>query len=176
MAFDSQGHKSIGDDMRMKLMNRLRNESEMGRIPIVLDMSPCTQFVQQELSDLTILDSVQFIQRIKDQLEIEQSAEPIFVHPVCSSQKMGTAHDLTNLANMCSKSVETTLEPFCCGTGGDRSIRFPELPQNAVDQLMDKIISTKGVSSSRTCELGLQESTGIAFSSIEALVYDAIKK
>jgi D-lactate dehydrogenase len=176
MAFDSQGHKSIGDDMRIKLMNRLRNESEMGRIPIVLDMSPCTQFVQQELSDLTILDSAQFIERIKDQLEIEQSAEPIFVHPVCSSQKMGTTHDLMNLANMCSKSVETTLEPFCCGTGGDRSIRFPELPQNAVDQLMDKIISTKGVSSSRTCELGLQESTGIAFSSIEALVYDAIKK
>ena len=176
MAFDSQGHKSIGDDMRIKLMNRLRNESEMGRIPIVLDMSPCTQFVQQELSDLTILDSAQFIERIKDQLEIEQSTEPIFVHPVCSSQKMGTTHDLMNLANMCSKSVETTLEPFCCGTGGDRSIRFPELPQNAVDQLMDKIISTKGVSSSRTCELGLQESTGIAFSSIEALVYDAIKK
>lgn len=176
MAFDSQGHKSIGDDMRIKLMNRLRNESEMGRIPIVLDMSPCTQFVQQELSDLTILDSAQFIERIKDRLEIEQSAEPIFVHPVCSSQKMGTTHDLMNLANMCSKSVETTLEPFCCGTGGDRSIRFPELPQNAVDQLMDKIISTKGVSSSRTCELGLQESTGIAFSSIEALVYDAIKK
>ena len=176
MAFDSRGHKSIGDDMRITLMNRLRNESEMGRIPIVLDMSPCTQFMQQDPSDLTILDSVQFIQRIKDQLEIEQSAEPIFVHPVCSSQKMGTAHDLTNLANMCSKSVETTLEPFCCGTGGDRSIRFPELPQNAVDQLMDKIISTNGVSSSRTCELGLQESTGIAFSSIEALVYDAIKK
>jgi len=176
MAFDSRGHKSIGDDMKMKLMNRLRNESDMGRIPIVLDMSPCTQFVQQDSSDLTILDSVQFIQRIKDQLDIEQSAESIFVHPVCSSQKMGTAHDLTNLANMCSKSVETTLEPFCCGTGGDRSLRFPELPQNAVNQSMDKIISTKGVASSRTCELGLQESTGIAFSSIEALVYDAIKK
>ena len=176
MAFDSRGHKSIGDDMKMKLMNRLRNESDMGRIPIVLDMSPCTQFVQQDSSDLTILDSVQFIQRIKDQLDIEQSAESIFVHPVCSSQKMGTAHDLTNLANMCSKSVETTLEPFCCGTGGDRSLRFPELSQNAVNQSIDKIISTKGVTSSRTCELGLQESTGIAFSSIEALVYDAIKK
>ena len=162
--------------MRTKLMNRLRNESDMGRIPIVLDMSPCTQFVQQDSSDLIILDSVQFIQRIKDKLEIEQSTEPIFVHPVCSSQKMGKAHDLTKLANICSKAVETTLEPFCCGTGGDRSILYPELPQNAVDQLMDKINSTKGVSSSRTCELGLQESTGIAFSSIEALVYDAIKK
>jgi len=176
MAFDSRGHKSIGEDMRMKLMNRLRNESEMGRIPIVIDMSPCTQFVKQDLSDLNILDSVHFIQRIKDQLEIEQSSESIFVHPVCSSQKLGTAHDLTKLANMCSTSVETTLEPFCCGTGGDRSIRFPELPQNAADQLMDKISSTKGVTSSRTCELGLTESTGITFSSIEALVYDAIKK
>ena len=77
---------------------------------------------------------------------------------------------------MCSKTVETTVEPFCCGTGGDRSIRFPELPQNAVDQLMDKISSKKGISSSRTCELGLQESTSIEFSSIEALVYGAIKK
>ena len=176
MAFDSRGHKSIGEEMRIKLMNRFRNESEMGRTPIVLDMSPCTQFLKQEASDLTILDSVQFIQGMRDRLEFEPSNESIFVHPVCSSQKMETAQDLIDLAKMCSKTVETTMEPFCCGTGGDRSIRFPELPQNAVDQLMDKISSKKGISSSRTCELGLQESTSIEFSSIEALVYGAIKK
>ena len=176
MAFDSRGQKIIGDEMRKKLMNQLRKESKMGSIPVVLDMSPCTQFLEKSSSDLAILDSVQFIQQIKGKFELKQSNESILVHPVCSSQKMGSTHEITKLANLCSKSVETTLEPFCCGTGGDRSIRFPELPQNAADQLIDKINSTKGVSSSRTCELGLQDSTGIVFSSIEALVYDAIKK
>jgi D-lactate dehydrogenase len=68
------------------------------------------------------------------------------------------------------------MEPFCCGTGGDRSLRVPELPKNAVNQSLQGITSAHGISSSRTCELGLSEAMGIKFSSIEALMYRAIKK
>jgi D-lactate dehydrogenase len=176
MAFDSQGYKDTGNEMKHKLIDRLMDESDSGKIPIVLDMSPCTQFLQNTDSNLEFIDSVQFLSILKEKLEFNPIDDSIYVHPVCSSQKMGTADDIISLAKLCSQSIETTLEPFCCGTGGDRSIQFPELPKNTVNQSLKGITSSKGISSSRTCELGLSESTEIEFSSIESLVYRAIKK
>ena len=89
---------------------------------------------------------------------------------------MGKENDLFNIASDCVSSVETALEPFCCGTGGDRGFRHPELTKNAVDRSIQGLSSQKGVSSSRTCEYGLSEALDIEFSSIEALVYRSIKK
>ena len=176
MAFDSRGHQKIGTEMNIDLMNLLDDKSELGAIPIVIDMSPCTQFMNQKKSDLTLIDSTEFLNRIQNKLEFEPNDESIFVHPVCSSQKMGRTTDLIEISKRCSTSVETSLEPFCCGTGGDRSLRYPELPKNAFNQSHPDLKSQKGISSSRTCEMGLTESCGIKFSSIESLVYHSIKK
>ena len=176
MAFDSRGQQKVGDDMKTEFLNNLEIESKNGAIPIVIDMSPCTQFMQDENIDLVFMDSVSFIQEISKKLNFHPSDESIFVHPVCSAQKMKNGSALVDLAKNCSTSVEISLEPFCCGAGGDRSIRFPELSKNAIHQSHLEFSSKKGISSSRTCELGLTESTDIKFSSIESLVYQSIKK
>ncbi len=176
MAFESHGHKDIGENMQQKLLRQLETVSKQGAIPIILDMSPCTQFLHHSGSKLVIMDSVQFLTEIKDNLQFETSDESVFAHPVCSSQKMGNGDDLVNLVKSCTRSVETSTEPFCCGTGGDRVMLAPELPKNAVQRSVNGISASKGASSSRNCELGLTESTGIKFSSIESLVYHAIKK
>lgn len=176
MAFESHGHKDIGENMQQKLLKQLETVSKQGAIPIILDMSPCTQFLHHSGSKLVIMDSVQFLTEIKDNLQFETSDESVFAHPVCSSQKMGNGDALVNLVKSCTRSVETSMEPFCCGTGGDRVMRAPELPKNAVQRSVNGISASKGASSSRNCELGLTESTGIKFSSIESLVYHAIKK
>ena len=105
-----------------------------------------------------------------------KSEEPIFVHSVCSSQKMDSEDALYNLVEKCSSFIEKPTEPFCCGTGGDRIFRVPNLPKNAIDKSISNTSFSKGVSSSRTCELGLSEQTGIKFSSIESLVYNALKR
>ena len=139
-------------------------------------MSPCTQFLNDLHSHLTILDSIQFLKNISDKLIIEKSEEPVFVHSVCSSQKMDSENALFDLVQKCSSSIETPTEHFCCGTGGDRIFRVPDLPKNAISKSISNASVSKGVSSSRTCELGLSEQTGIKFSSIESLVYNALKK
>ena len=176
MAFESRGHKEVAKDMNLDLVDRLKEETGQGEIPIVIDMSPCTQFLRESNSNLRFLDSVHFITEIKDKLDMSPKDESYYVHPVCSSQKMGSGDDLISLAQLCASSIESPMEPFCCGTGGDRSLRVPELPKNAVAQSLNGITSTKGISSSRTCEMGLSESMGIKFSSIESLMYRSIKK
>jgi D-lactate dehydrogenase len=176
MAFESGGHKEVAKDMNLDLVHRLKEETRHGEIPIVIDMSPCTHFLRESNSNLTFLDSVQFLSIIKDKLDLSPMDESYYVHPVCSSQKMGSGDDLVSLAQLCSSSIESPMEPFCCGTGGDRSLRVPELPKNAVSQSLNGITSSKGISSSRTCEMGLSESMGIKFSSIESLMYRSIKK
>jgi D-lactate dehydrogenase len=176
MAFESRGYKEVAKDMNLDLVDRLKEESRMGEIPIVIDMSPCTQFLRENCSELKFMDSVHFLTEIKDKLDLTPLDEFYYVHPVCSSQKMGNASDLISLAQLCASSIESPMEPFCCGTGGDRSLRVPELPKNAVNQSLQGITSAHGISSSRTCELGLSEAMGIKFSSIEALMYRAIKK
>ena len=164
--------------MRQDLLDELIAVSENGKIPIVVDMSPCTQYLleSKDASSLAIMDSVEFLNSIKPRLGLELLDESVFIHRVCSYQKMGKDNDLFDLASDCVSSVETALEPFCCGTGGDRGFRHPELTKNAVERSIKGLTSQKGVSSSRTFELGLSEALDMEFSSIEALVYRAIKK
>jgi len=178
MAFSSRGFDTTGKNMRQDLLDELSAVSNNGKIPIVVDMSPCTQYLleSKDASSLCIMDSVEFLNKVKPMLDLELLDESVVVHNVCSAQKMGKENDLLDLAIGCVSSVETALEPFCCGTGGDRGFRHPELIKNAVNRSMQGISSRKGVSTSRTCELGLSEALDMEFSSIEALVYRAIKK
>ena len=125
---------------------------------------------------LEILDSVEFLSRIKSNLVFNPMHEPIFVHPVCSSRKMNMENELIEIAKKCVNSIETSMEPFCCGAGGDRGFRYPSLTKNSVVQSVSGISCRKGVSSSRTCEASLDMHAGIDFISIEALVYQSIQK
>ena len=123
-----------------------------------------------------ILDSVEFLSRIKSNLIFNPMQEPFFVHPVCSSRKMDMHNELILIAQKCADSIETSVEPFCCGAGGDRGFRYPSLTKNSVVQSVSGISCRKGVSSSRTCEASLGNHAEMDFISIEALVYQSIQK
>ena len=178
LAFESRGYRQTGNQMRGDVLDQLKYTSCNGSIPIVVDMSPCTQFIKEGSMDygLEILDSVEFLSRIKSDLAFNSINEPIFVHPVCSSRKLDMENELIQIVKECANSIETSMEPFCCGAGGDRGFRYPSLTENSVVQSVSGITCRKGVSSSRTCELSLGEHVGIDFISIEALVYQSIQK
>jgi hypothetical protein len=60
--------------------------------------------------------------------------------------------------------------------GGDRGLKYPELPLNAIQKSITGADSQFGVSSSRACEVGLSDILNKEFLSLEALVYKSIKK
>ena len=60
----------------------------------------------------------------------------------------------------------------CCGFAGERGFVRPELNEHALRHLKESIPAdcTSGVSSSRTCEIGLSEAAGVPYRSILYLV------
>ena len=174
MAFDSRGYTNTGNEMRGKLIKHLMSQSRHGKIPTIIDLSPCTQYILEgDIDNLQIMDSVTFMNRIKKDLQFSKLSKTVYAHPVCSSQKMGNSENIIKLAKSCSGSVETSMEKFCCAMAGDRGFRIPELSRHAIRKSTSPSADF-GVSSSRTCEIALAENTGIQFISIEELVLRSI--
>jgi len=174
MVFDSRGYRKTGNELRKKLLKNIAMQSDRGRVPVIIDLSPCTQYILAgDTTNLQILDSITFMNQVKADLKLSPIPAAVFTHPVCSSQKMGNGHHLIELAQACAGSVETSMEGFCCGMAGDRGLRVPELPRHAVETSTNPSAEL-GVSSSRTCEMGLKEYTGLEFISMEELVMRAI--
>ena len=174
MAFDSHGYKKTGNTLRKNLLQNIAIQSDHGRIPVIIDLSPCTQYtLSGDTGGLQIMDSITFMNLIREDFQLSKIAATVFAHPVCSSQKMGNGQHLIELTKACSSSVESSMEGFCCAMAGDRGLRVPELSRHAVKKSTDSCADL-GVSSSRTCELALKENTGLEFISMEELVMRSI--
>lgn len=176
MSYESRGHSFTGKMLEYELISFVKNQNKNNEIPIIIDMSPCNEHLIQSNPDIHFIDSVEFLSDILPRVEIHPIQTSYYAHTVCSLQKANKSDIFINLVKACVSNVETAPESFCCGMGGDRLFRAHELPENSIQQSLHSIKSTKGVSSSRTCELALSENLNINFSSIESLVYHAIKK
>jgi len=99
------------------------------------------------------------------------------LHPVCSAEHMGLTEKLNQIAKACVTNAYLPDQVSCCGFAGDRGFTVPELNESALHNYKGGIPSevTEGYSSSRTCEIGLSEQTGIDYKSIIYLVDEASK-
>jgi D-lactate dehydrogenase len=96
----------------------------------------------------------------------------VAVHPVCSVRKMGTVEKLAAIARRCSPRVVCVDQVLCCGFAGDKGFNQPELNEHALRHLKAALPAgcAQAYSSSRTCEIGLSEQSGLAYRSIVHLV------
>jgi D-lactate dehydrogenase len=96
----------------------------------------------------------------------------VAVHPVCSVRKQGLEGALRAVAAACAKDVVQPDAVGCCGWAGDKGWTVPELNAHALRHLRAALPQgcTAGYSSSRTCEIGLAEHSGITYRSIVHLV------
>ena len=172
--FESKGLTDAADLKSRELAVALGEASEGGRWPIVFDTSPCAFRMKKVLAGaLAIDDSVDFVHdALLPRLAITREAGAVAVHPVCSVRKMGSVDKLVAIARRCSESVVTVDAVQCCGFAGDRGFVRPELNEHALRDLNAAIPAgcSGGVSSSRTCEIGLSEAAGVPYESILYLV------
>jgi D-lactate dehydrogenase len=149
--------------------------SREGKLPIVIDTSPCTYGLktarpylscenQTRFDALTILDSVEFAHdRLLPRLPIHRKVHSVALHPVCSAVKMAITTKLVRISNACSDSVYVPPDAGCCAFAGDRGFLFPELTASATDVEARQVREQKHdgyYSSSRTCEIGMTRATG----------------
>ena len=170
--FASKGYAEQGERKRLELLAALAKASRGGLDPIYCDTSPCTLRLVQDLADsrLNIYDPVKFIrEHLLDRLDITPQDTPVAVHVTCSTQHLGEAQTLIDIARRCATNVVIPEGIHCCGFAGDKGFNQPELNAHALRSLKEAVqVCTEGISTSRTCEIGLSSHSGIDY---HALVY-----
>ncbi|MCB1750864.1 MAG: FAD-binding oxidoreductase [Gammaproteobacteria bacterium] len=174
MPLASKGLPDQADTSLKQLEERLWSASEQGRYPILCDTSPCTyRMIEGCEKPLHFYEPSGFISEfLMPHLKPVRQVDSIALHVTCSSRKMGLDQTMLKLARICAKSVFMPEETGCCGFAGDKGFTLPELNASALRKLKSQLPGGcgRGVSNSRTCEIGLSEHSGIPYQSIVYLV------
>ncbi|WP_294962402.1 FAD-binding and (Fe-S)-binding domain-containing protein [Sulfurimonas sp.] len=174
MPFSSKGFDTQAKQKSDELEAQLLKASNNGEYPVLCDTSPCTKKMIDSFEiDLDIYEPIEFaLEFLTKYLTFEKTDEPIAIHSTCSSRKMGLHKRFIELANMCSSDVTSPSEVKCCGFAGDRGFSQPELNISALRNLKPALKKEikMAFSTSKTCEIGLSENSGIDYNSIFYLI------
>lgn len=172
--FASKGYTEQAEHKRQELIGALLHASRGGLDPIYCDTSPCTLRLVQDLGDvrLDLYDPVRFIRtHLMERLDFIPQEAPIAVHVTCSTQHLGESQALIDLARKCSKNVVIPEGIHCCGFAGDKGFTTPELNAHSLRSLKDAVQHcSEGISTSRTCEIGLTQHGAIDYHGLVYLV------
>jgi D-lactate dehydrogenase len=188
--FSSKGYDQAHHLALNRAIARFWEWSDQGRLPIVIDTSPCTYGLttarpyltpenQERFDRLNILDSTAFVHdRLLPRLTITRRVGSVALHPVCSIIKMNLSPKLEGTARACSDAVTVPLFAGCCGFAGDRGFLFPELTASATRREAAELQGNRldgHFSSSRTCEIGMTRATGQIYRSYLYLLEQATR-
>jgi len=175
LPFGSRGFPAAHARAASRTVERLWRASDGGRLPVVLDTSPCAFSLatcgdvlpaaeREHLRQMTIADSVAWAhERVLPRLHVRRRARAVALHPVCSLVKLSLVARLGELAAACADTVVTTGDAGCCGFAGDRGFVLPELTAAATRAAAAELAGRAldgCYASSRTCEIGLERATG----------------
>ena len=162
----SKGYVDGYKVMQSSVISSLVQASIGGKLPIVTDAASCSHGLQELLakdSRLTVIDSVEFVERfVLPKLTIKK-ARSIAVHPTCSTTALGISDSLNAISEEISDQVFVPESWGCCAFAGDRGFTFPELTQSATEKQAAEINLRNYdfyVSANRTCEIGMTQATG----------------
>ena len=171
MPFQSKGQFAAAEAKQGELEQWLLKVTNNGAIAVFSDTSPCSLTLRAKLDPrLRIYDSVDFLHdKVLPKLTLTPMNEPVALHITCSASQLGQADKLKRLLAACSDNVVIPQGISCCGFAGDKGFVLPELNASALSGLQQQVSAcSQGVSTSRTCEIGLSQHSGIAY---QHLVY-----
>ena len=171
MPFQSKGQFAAAEAKQRELEQWLLKVTNNGAIAVFSDTSPCSLTLRGKLDPrLRIYDSVDFLHdKVLPKLTLTPMNEPVALHITCSASQLGQADKLKRLLAACSDNVVIPQGISCCGFAGDKGFVLPELNASALSELKQQVsVCSQGVSTSRTCEIGLSQHSGIEY---QHLVY-----
>jgi D-lactate dehydrogenase len=188
--YSSKGFEEARDAMLNRTIESFWSWSSEGKLPIMVDTSPCTYGLthareyltaqnQERFDRLKIVDSIEFVHdQLLPRLKTNRTERAVALHPVCSAVKMGLTGKLEAIALRCSGEAFTPASVGCCAFAGDRGFMYPELTASATMGEAAEIKKHKHegcYSSSRTCEIGMTRSTGEVYRSYMYLLEKATR-
>jgi D-lactate dehydrogenase len=171
----SKGLQSGYDLMRRKVLPRLWEASDGGRLAILSDASSCTEGLAQMINEaqswddgrysaLRVTDSVAFaVRELPPRVTVHRRLRSLALHPTCSSTRLGLNADLTRLAHSVAETVLTPSDWGCCGFARDRELLHPELTAAATAPEAAELAGREDsghACCNRTCEVGMSRATG----------------
>ena len=183
--FSSKGFVDAYKITANKTIEKLWIASSEGMIPVVVDVTSCTQTIKgyrvsltdenkSKFDKMVFLDVIDFAANmILPKLKITHPKNAVVFHPVCSVFKLGSMSKLQLIGDACSKKADIPLFAKCCGMAGDRGFYYPDLTASATRLEADEVKQTNYdgyYSSSTTCEMALSEAVGVQYESILKLL------
>jgi len=187
--FDSVNAQSAADSALARTNAALLQASRHGDLPVYLDNAPCSlrlidaQKAGQLDARLKLFDATRFLAEfVLPRLKVISQVARLAVHVPCATTKAGQRGSLLKLAQACA--IELTVPDIaCCGFAGSKGFTLPALNANGLRHLKAAVCPDvgsdadvhhcdSGVSTSRTCQIGLSTHSGLHYASIEALLDD----
>jgi D-lactate dehydrogenase len=184
--WSSKGYRRGQDLMAAKTAEAMWRWSDEGALAVVIDASSCALGLIQDVAlrlpdeqrerfeQIEVLDSIAWVHdRLLSRLQVAERAGSVAVHPTCSVTQLGLAGKLQAIARELADEVVVPAASTCCGMAGDRGLLHPELPASAMRDAaaeLDAMQIDEHVCSNRTCEIGLQQTTGAPYASFVLLL------
>jgi D-lactate dehydrogenase len=179
----SKGMAEEADAMSDAVMQALMKAADNGQggyYPIIMDASTCTARMHKYLAGrLPLLDFHEFaVDALLPRLRISRKPGPIALHINCSVRRTASDAKLRQLLTACVDDIVEPAGVTCCGFGGDRGFVVPELNAHALRKVHDALPANccEGVSTNRTCEIGLTSETGRSYRSIAYLLEECTRE
>jgi D-lactate dehydrogenase len=180
--------------MASRIVEAMYAWSDGGRLPIMCDITTCARTLLLELEtemwgprprllsaenqakykQLRIVDIAEWLHDdALPRLEVTAPKDSVLIHPTCACHQLGLESKIDAIGRTCAGNVCTPFSAGCCGAGGDRGFRYPEIPDSA---LRDEKAELAGrhfdgaYSFARSCEIVLSDQLPYAFESIVYLV------
>ncbi len=189
LSFSSKGYEAAALQAAIQTTESLWISSDHGKLPIVMDTSPCSSHMLQydqilsgihlaRWRSLKIYDVVEYLHDVVlEKLSLWHVQKKIVLHPTCSTRRMNLTGKMEAIAQRCAREVIIPKDLGCCAFAGDRGILMPDLTASATSAEATELKSIEAeghYSTSRTCEIGMSLATDASYESIINLVHKAV--
>jgi D-lactate dehydrogenase len=170
LPWSSKGYEPGHQLMLGRTHTALERWSDGGRLPVVTDATSCAhQLIDHAARGVEVIDSLSWVHdRLIDRLEITRRLRSAVVHCNCSAEQLALSSKLSAVVGRIADDVVVPASGGCCGMAGDRGWIHPELPRSALRDVARELEGREFdacLSSNRTCELALQQVTGLPYRS-----------
>jgi D-lactate dehydrogenase len=182
----ANGYQRAQEQVAAALADALWRWTGQGTLPVVIDAASCSYTLLHEVgarldgerreryAALRVLDAIDWVHdRVLPAVRIAGKVGSVTLYPPCSARRQQLDGKLAAIAAALAEDVTVPVGASCCGMGGDRGLRHPELPAAALRGVSAELAGSRHdayLCASRTCELGLAEVTGHPYQSFVQLL------
>ena len=187
--FSSKGFAAAYQHNANNTIEKLWQWSQQGRLPVLMDITSCTQSLhtsrpyltaanQDKFDKLKIYDSINFITDVLlPNLKIKTPKKQVMLHPVCTVFKMDLYNKLKQIGEACAIKADIPVQAGCCGMAGDRGFYYPGLIKAATNDEAAEVNQQQYdgyYSSAKTCEMSLSKATSKNYQSLFYLLDEVV--